>query len=86
MSPGIKYIKTHYLKSTLTGPKWQSNNKHKNVTHIFLSKHRDFGRLFFDILAKGSRMATYIWVNTGSDNGVLPDDTKPLPESMLTCH
>ena len=29
-------------------------------------------------------MATYIYVNTGSYSGLLPDDTKPLPESVLT--
>ena len=25
-----------------------------------------------------------IWVNIGSGNGLLPDGTKPLPETMLT--
>ena len=30
--------------------------------------------------------ATYIWVNICIINGLLPDDTKPLPESMLTYH
>ena len=29
-------------------------------------------------------MATKIWVNIGSGNGLLPDGTKPLPEAMLT--
>ena len=29
-------------------------------------------------------MASDILVNTGSGNGLLPDGTKPLPESMLT--
>ena len=29
-------------------------------------------------------MATEIWVNIGSGNGLLPDDTKPLPEPMMT--
>ena len=29
-------------------------------------------------------MATEIWVNIGSGNGLLPDGTKPLPEAMLT--
>ena len=29
-------------------------------------------------------MVTYIWVNIGSGNGLLPDGTKPLPEPMLT--
>ena len=31
-------------------------------------------------------MATKIWVNIGSGNGLLPDGTKPLPEPMLTNH
>ena len=31
-------------------------------------------------------MATKIWVNISSGNGLLPDGTKPLPEPMLTDH
>ena len=31
-------------------------------------------------------MATEIWVNTDSDNGLLPDGTKPLTEPILTYH
>ena len=31
-------------------------------------------------------MATKIWVNIGSGNGLVPDGTKPLPEPMLTYH
>ena len=31
-------------------------------------------------------MATEIWVNIGSGNGLLPDATKPLPKPMLTNH
>ena len=31
-------------------------------------------------------VATKIWVNIGSGNGLLPDGTKPLPEPMLTDH
>ena len=31
-------------------------------------------------------MATDIWVNFGSGNGLLPDSTEPLPEPMLTDH
>ena len=31
-------------------------------------------------------MATEIWVNIGSGNGLLPDGTKPLPEPMLSDH
>ena len=29
-------------------------------------------------------MLTYIWVNIGAGNGLLPDGTKPLPEPMPT--
>ena len=29
-------------------------------------------------------MATLIWVNIGSGNGLLPEGTKPYPEPMLT--
>ena len=29
-------------------------------------------------------MATWIYVNIGSGDGLLPDGTKPLPEPMLT--
>ena len=29
-------------------------------------------------------MGTEIWVNTGSGNGLVPDDTKPLSEPVLT--
>ena len=28
-------------------------------------------------------MASHVGVNTGSDNGLLPDGNKPLPEPML---
>ena len=31
-------------------------------------------------------MATKIWVNIDSGNGLLPDSTKPLPEPMMTYH
>ena len=31
-------------------------------------------------------MTTSIWVSIGSDNGLLPEDSKPLPEPMLTTH
>ena len=31
-------------------------------------------------------MVTRIWVNIGSDNGLLPDGIKPLPEPNLTIH
>ena len=31
-----------------------------------------------------SNLATWIWVNISSGNGLLPDGTKPLPKPMLT--
>ena len=31
-------------------------------------------------------MATHIWVNIGSGNGLVPDDTKPPPGTMLSYH
>ena len=31
-------------------------------------------------------MVTYVWVNIGSGNGLVPDSTKPLPEPVLTDH
>ena len=37
-------------------------------------------------VAKWHHMATHIWVNIGSGNGLLPAGTKPLPEPMLSYH
>ena len=37
-------------------------------------------------MAQWRHMATEIWVNMGSGNGLLPDGTKPLPEPMWTDH
>ena len=31
-------------------------------------------------------MVTWIWLNIGSGNGLLPDGTKPLPEPKLIHH
>ena len=31
-------------------------------------------------------VASDIWLNTASGNGLLPDGTEPLPEPMLTNH
>ena len=38
------------------------------------------------IVALWRHMATEIWVNIGSGNGLLPDGSKPLPEPVLTDH
>ena len=39
-----------------------------------------------NIVAQWRHMATFIWINVGSGNSLLPDGAKPLPESMLTYH
>ena len=36
------------------------------------------------IVVQWHEMVTQIWVNIGSGNCLLPDDTKPLPEPILT--
>ena len=46
--------------------------------------------LFFQVSQYGSLRPSvliwrYIWVNIGSGNGLLPGDTKPLPERVWTC-
>ena len=38
------------------------------------------------IVALWRHMALDFLDNTGSDNGLLPDGTKPLPEPVLTYH
>ena len=38
------------------------------------------------IVAKWCDIATYVLVNIGLDNGLLPDGIKPLPEPMLPSH
>ena len=35
------------------------------------------------IVALQRHMAKYIWVNIGLDNGLLPDDNKPVHEPVL---
>ena len=54
-------------------------------------KHNDRLRTFTlwkvkIIVAYRHHMVTYICVNIGLDNGLVPDGTNPLPEPMLTCH
>ena len=38
------------------------------------------------MLTQWRQMVAEIWVNIGSGNSLLPDGTKPLPESMLSYH
>ena len=38
------------------------------------------------IVAQSLHLMTLIWVNIGSGNGLLPDGTKPFPDSVLTYH
>ena len=51
--------------------RWQLENGHK---------------LLVNLLCCGEAIWWQIWINIGSGNGLLPDSTKPLPESMLTNH
>ena len=44
------------------------------------------GNDYLTIMAWWCHMAFEILVKTSSCNGLLPDDTKPLPEPMLTYH
>ena len=37
-------------------------------------------------MAQWCHVATLIWDSIGSGNGLLPEGTKPLPETMLDCH
>ena len=39
-----------------------------------------------NLLCHSGAMRKQIWVNIGSGNGVLADDSKLLPEPMLTNH
>ena len=45
---------------------------------------QDCSNSTFNPLVWWCHMVTQIWVNIGSGNGLLPDNTKPLPEQMLT--
>ena len=38
----------------------------------------------YGLVTQYGQLATEIWVNIGSGNGLLPEGTKPLPEPMLT--
>ena len=38
----------------------------------------------YGLVTPYGELATEIWVNIGSGNGLLPEGTKPLPEPMLT--
>ena len=42
--------------------------------------------MLFNSLWPSDAISQEIWVNIGSLDGLLPDNTKPLPESMLTGH
>ena len=55
----------------------------QNVISIWVSKHI---LCLIHCGLKWRHMATWIWVNIGSDDGLLLDGTKPLLEPMLTNH
>ena len=50
------------------------------------NKQKNLDLTSAQVLTHCDHMATEIWVNIGSGNGLLPDSTKPLPEPMLTDH
>ena len=56
----------------------QNSEKEQKIWEAFDFTHCD--------LVMPYNVAIEIWVNTGSGNGLLPDDTKPSPEPMLTYH
>ena len=57
---------------------------YKMHNHIyFLFPPKLYHRRDKIIVCQWCHMATYIWVNIDSGNGLLPDSTKPLPEPML---
>ena len=62
------YYKVHFLQ-----------NIHKKNSIV-----RYIG-VFFEwlIVVRWHHIATWIWVNIGSENGLLPNGNKPLPETML---
>ena len=51
-----------------------------DITHIVQAYFTATGRRIWH------HIATQIWVNIDSGNGLLPDGTKPLPEPILTSH
>ena len=83
----------HHFGITLTenGNVWLQNEEIDVKIHGFYTEKllmvpwfvRFLGLL---IVALWRHMASWIWVNIGSGNGLLPDGTKPLPEPMLTYH
>ena len=54
-------------------------------TILLFMRYEWYLRVISLILAEWSRIALAIMVNIGSGNGLLPGDTKPLLESILTC-
>ena len=72
------------LKSRYQFPSYVWNLNIWNHIQIFqankLTHWHDCG------LVTSRHMVTKIWVNIGSSNGLVPDDTKPLPEPMLIYH
>ena len=79
-------------KASPGASEFMQNKGNSTVTTIMLHHldslcHFDGWYLFVSsylFVALWRHMATEIWVNIGSGNGVLPDGTKPLPEPMLT--
>ena len=62
---------------------------HESTSFLFALRkwHRTYPNSLLKLTwTQWRHMATHIWVNTGSCNGLLPDGTKPLAKPMLTYH
>ena len=90
-------IQCIWIINTLTLKKWLPFCRHFHVHFLqwkylysddcsqgFMWQHVNINNM--STLTHWGLMATEIWVNIGSGNGLLPDGTKPLPEPMLTDH
>ena len=53
---------------------------------ILVLTHVNFCPVTYLIEVQWRHLATWIWVNIDSGNGLLSDGTKLLPEPMLTYH
>ena len=71
------YLKLHFKVT------FESRLSHLVPRLILYDKNVD---KMFNCLWPSDAMATWIWVNIGPGNGLLPDGTEPLPEPMLTYH
>ena len=65
--------------------RWPANSPHKAPVTRKMLPFDDVIMNIYNFISQG-HMATKNWLNIGSGNGLLPDDTKRLTEPTLTCH